>query len=75
MKGKDYKFTGYFPDQEDIDAKYQIILDVQSWIEKLEKSGTLSRMNDAEFIISATFNRTCDWMVKKNLETKDEKIQ
>ncbi len=64
VKGKDWKFTKYLLDKDDVDVRYNVLLTVQEYLAKLN----LMNMNDAEinnFLISCGFTRGCAWMKDK----------
>lgn len=72
MKGKDWKFKGFIPDMNDLDAK----LSAWNQFRELEKRNPL-KMNDAEreiFLFCCGFNRGAAWMKDKMKGEDDELI-
>lgn len=64
IKGKDWKFTKFLDDIDDIEAGQIVIKDVLQCMNKLN----LNIMNDSEidvFLILCGFTRGCAWMKDK----------
>ncbi len=64
IKGKDWKFTKFLDDIDDIEARQIVIKDVLQCMDKLN----LNTMSDSEidvFLISCAFTRGCAYMKDK----------
>ncbi len=64
IKGKDWKFTKFLDDIDDVEARQIVIKEVLQCMNKLN----LGTMNDAEintFLISCGFTRGCAYMKDK----------